>query len=64
MLISKKEEKISFPLEKQSNDILILYSLIKYNKIKKEKNNSYNNLILSLNEYEKHPKKKKFEKFN
>lgn len=58
MLISKKEEKISFPLEKQSNDILILYSLIKYNKIKKEKNNSYNNLILSLNEYEKHPKKK------
>ena len=46
----KKEEKISFPLEKQSNDILILYSFIKNNKIKKENNNNCNDLILSYNE--------------
>ena len=58
----KKEEKISFPLEKQSNDILILYSLLKHNKIKKANNNAnntYNDLILSLNEYEKNPKEKR-----
>ena len=55
----KSEEKISFPLQKQSNDILILYSLIKHNKIKKEKSNAYNDLILSYNEFEKTPKEKK-----
>ena len=55
----KKEEKISFPLQRQSNDILILYSLIKYDKIKKENNKIYNDLILSLDEYEKSPKEQK-----
>ena len=55
----KNEEKIIFPTEKQSNDVLILYSLIKNEKIKMEKNSSYNDLILSFNEYDKFPQKNK-----
>ena len=55
----KKEEKILFTLERQSNDILLLYSLIKNNKIKKEQNKSINDLFLSFNEYEKNQKEKK-----
>lgn len=46
-----KEEKISFPLEKQPNDILLLYSLIKNNKIKKEQNKSCNDLFISFDKY-------------
>ena len=55
----KKEEKISFPVNKQSNDILILYSLIKQDKIKKENNKAYNDLFLSLEEYQKSQKEQK-----
>jgi len=55
----KKENIISFPLQRQSNDMLILYSLIKNNKIKKEKNKTCNDLMLSFDEYKKSPKEKK-----
>ena len=46
-----KEQKINFPLEKQSNDILLLYSMIKSNKIKKENNKTYNDLFISFEKY-------------
>lgn len=46
-----KEEKISFPLKKQPNDILLLYSLIKNKKIKKEQNKSCNDLFISFDKY-------------
>ena len=55
----KKEEKITFPLSRQPNDILLLYSLIKQKKIKKEENKPINDLFLSFNEYEKNTKEKK-----
>ena len=55
----KKIEKISFPLQKQSNDILILYSLIKQNKINNENNKIYKDLFLSYNEYSKGQKEQK-----
>ena len=46
-----KEEKIAFPLEKQPNDIILLYSLIKNNKIKKENNKSCKDLFISFDNY-------------
>ena len=55
----KKEEKISFPINRQSNDILILYSMIKHERIKKENNKKYNDLFLSFEDYQKSPKEQK-----
>ena len=55
----KKEEKINFPLDRQPNDILLFYSLIKQKKIKKEKNKPISDLFLSFEDYEKNNKDKK-----
>ena len=48
---TKQEEKIAFPLEKQPNDLILLYSLIKNNKIKKENNKSFNDLFISFDNF-------------
>ena len=55
----KKDEKINFPLDRQPNDILLFYSLIKQKKIKKEKNKPISDLFLSFEDYEKNNKDKK-----
>ena len=52
-----KDETIRFPLEKQSNDIIFLYSMIKSNKIKKEDNKSLNDLFISYDKYNNNDKK-------
>ena len=54
-----KEEKIAFPLEKQPNDILLLYNLIKNNKIHKEKNKALNDLFISYDKFNNLPNENK-----
>ena len=54
-----KIQKISFPLQRQSNDILILYSLIKQKRINSENNKMYKDLFLSYNEYTNGSKEQK-----
>ena len=43
-----KEEKVTFPVEKKPNDILMLYSLIKNKKIDVKKNKSCEDLLISF----------------
>ena len=50
-----KDEKIAFPVEKQPNDLLLLYSLIKNNKIKNDKNKNMNDLFISYDQFNKLP---------
>ena len=54
-----KEEKIDFPVGKQPNDILILYSIIKNKRIKKENNKSCNDLYISFDKYNNIPPQNK-----
>ena len=53
------DEKISFPIEKKPNDILLLFSLIKTKKIVKEKNKSCNDLFISFEAFNKLPPENK-----
>ena len=55
-----KEVKIDFPKEKKSNDILMLYSLIKNKKFKKEEEKkSCNDLIISFDKFNNIPPQNK-----
>ena len=53
------DEKMIFPLERKPNDVLLLYSLIKNNKIQKELNKSCNDLFNSFDDFNKLPNENK-----